>query len=100
MKQYETMYIVKPNLDEAGKAALVEELHGIITAHQGTIDNVDDWGLRDFAYEIDHMTKGYYVVVTYTVGTEGLNEFNRLLGINANVVRSMTISSDEKKGTK
>lgn len=92
------MYIVKPNLDEAAKAALVEELHGIITAHEGTIDNVDDWGLKDFAYEIDHMSKGYYVVVTYTVGTEGLNEFNRLLGINGNVVRSMTISCDEKKG--
>ncbi len=98
MKQYETMYIIKPTLDEATKAALMEEMHGIITAANGTIDNVDDWGLRDFAYEIDHMSKGYYVVVTYTVGTEGLNEFKRLMGINNSVVRLMTISTDEKKG--
>ncbi|MDO4198140.1 MAG: 30S ribosomal protein S6 [Erysipelotrichaceae bacterium] len=100
MRQYETMYILKPTLDEASKAALMEELHGIITAHKGTIDNVDDWGLKDFAYEIDHMSKGYYVVVTYTVDTEGLNEFDRLMGINGNVVRTMTISTDEKKGSK
>lgn len=98
MKQYETMYILKSTLDEAGKAELVENLHGIITNNGGTIDKVEDWGLRDFAYKIDHMSKGYYVVVTYTVGVEGLNEFKRLMGINSDVVRSMTISQDEKAG--
>ena len=98
MKQYETMYIIKSSLDDAAKAALIEELHGIITKHGGTIDNVDDWGLRDFAYEIDGMTKGYYVVTTYTIDTDGLNEFKRLLGINANVVRDMTINTEEKAG--
>ena len=98
MNQYETMYIIKSSLDDAAKAALVEELHGIITNHGGKIDNVDDWGLRDFAYEIDGMTKGYYVVVTYTVDVDGLNEFKRLLGINANVIRDMTINNEEKAG--
>lgn len=98
MKQYETMYIIKSSLDDAAKAALVEELHGIILNHGGKIDNVEDWGLRDFAYEIDGMTKGYYVVTTYTIDTDGLNEFKRLLGINADVVRDMTINTEEKAG--
>lgn len=100
MKQYETMYIIKSTLDEASKTALMESMHGIILAHNGTIDNVDDWGLKDFAYEIDHMSKGYYVVLTYTVDTEGLNEFTRLMGINSDIVRMMTICTDEKKGIK
>lgn len=94
------MYILKSTLDDAARAALIEELHAIITDHNGTIDEVNEWGLRDFAYPIDHMTKGYYVVTTYTVDTEGLNEFGRLMGINANVVRYMTICNDEKKGKK
>ena len=98
MKQYETMYIIKSSLDEAQKTKLVEELHGIILSHQGTIDKIDDWGLKDFAYEIDNAKKGYYVVTTYTVNVEGLNEFKRLLGINPNVVRSMTISQEEREG--
>lgn len=98
MKQYETMYIIKSSLDDAAKVALVEELHAIITNHGGKIDNVEDWGLREFAYEIDGMTKGYYVVTTYTIDTDGLNEFKRLLGINADVVRSMTINTEEKAG--
>jgi ribosomal protein S6 len=46
------MYIIKSTLDDAARAALVEQMHGIITAHGGTIDNVDDWGMRDFAYEV------------------------------------------------
>ncbi len=98
MKQYETMYIVNSNLDEASRQALIEEMHKIITDHNGTIDNVDEWGLRDFAYPIEKMTKGYYVVTTFTVGTEGLNEFDRLMRINNGIVRHMTISTDEKAG--
>ena len=98
MKQYETMYIIKSSLDEAQKAKLVEEMHGIVLNHKGTIDKIDDWGLKDFAYEIDNMKKGYYVVVTYSVDVEGLNEFKRLLGINPNIVRSLTISQEEKEG--
>ena len=98
MKQYETMYIIKSTLDEAQKAKLMEELHGIVLGHNGTIDKVDDWGLKDFAYEIDNMKKGYYVVVTYSTEVEGLNEFKRLIGLNPNVVRSMTISQEEREG--
>ena len=100
MKQYETMYIIKSTLDDAARAALAEQMHGIITQHGGTIDNVDDWGMRDFAYEIEGMTKGYYVVLTYTVGVEGLNEFDRLMKLNGDVVRLLTICTAEKKGAK
>ena len=94
------MYIIKSNLDDAAKAALIEQMHGIITDHGGTIDNVDDWGMREFAYEINHMSKGYYVVVTYTVGVDGLNEFDRLMRLNGDIVRMMTVCQDEKKGNK
>lgn len=98
MKQYETMYIVKSSLDEASRVSLIESLSKIITDAQGSVEKVDEWGLRDFAYEIDGMTKGYYVVMTYSVGVEGLNEFNRIAGINSDVVRTMTICADEKNG--
>ncbi len=98
MKQYETMYIIRSGLDDAARLALMDEMHAIITNHGGTIDNVDDWGVRDFAYEIDGMTKGHYVVLTYSVDTEGLNEFNRLMRINGNIVRLLTVSEDEKNG--
>jgi len=98
MKQYETMYIVRADLEDDKRAELINQLHTIITNHGGTIDNVDEWGVRDFAYPIDFMNRGYYVVVTYTVDVDGLNELQRVMGIDNNVVRSMTINCDEKKG--
>ena len=98
MKQYETMYIINANLDDASRVQLIDEMHGIITSHGGTIDKVEEWGLRDFAYPIEKMTKGYYVVVTYTVAVDGLNEFDRLMRINNDVIRHLTINNDEKAG--
>lgn len=98
MKQYETMYIVKSSLEETARNELMASMHAIITEHGGKIDKVEEWGMRDFAYRIDDMTKGYYVVLTYTVGVEGLNEFDRLMRINNNIVRLMTICTDEKNG--
>ena len=97
MKHYETMYIIKSTLDDAARAQLVEEMHAIITNYGGSITKTDEWGLREFAYEIDGMTKGYYVVVTYESDTEGLNEFTRLMRLNPEVVRVMTINLDEEK---
>ncbi|MDY6062967.1 MAG: 30S ribosomal protein S6 [Erysipelotrichaceae bacterium] len=97
MKSYEVMYIIKPSIDDATKAALIEELHGIITSHEGSIDKVNEWGLKDLAYEIDDFKKGYYVVTEFTVGVEGLNEFDRLTRINNNVIRHMIINKDEMK---
>ncbi len=98
MKQYETMYIIDASIDDASRSQLIDELHGVITSHGGSIDKVEEWGLRDFAYPIEKMTKGYYVVVTYTVGADGLNELDRLMRINNDVIRHLTINNDEKAG--
>lgn len=97
MKSYEAMLIINPNLDDATRTAVIEELHGIITSAQGTIDKVDEWGLKELAYEIADLRKAYYLVTEFTVGVEGLNEFNRLTRINSNVIRHMIINKDEMK---
>ena len=97
MKQYETTYIIKSSLDDAARAQLISDMHGIITAQGGSIDSVNEMGMLNFAYRIDDMTKGYYVTVVFTVGVEGLNEFSRLMGINSNVVRFLTIATEEMK---
>ncbi len=96
MRKYELMYIVKPHLEEDKRAALVENLHAILTDNGATIENVDEWGLRDLAYEIDHLTKGYYVVVTFTSDERAINEFDRLTRINADVIRHMIVRLDDQ----
>ena len=63
MKKYEIMYILKASLDDAARKAEVDKLHGIITSNGGKIADVNEWGLREFAYPIKKETKGYYVVI-------------------------------------
>ncbi|MFV0379841.1 MAG: 30S ribosomal protein S6 [Anaerorhabdus sp.] len=96
MRKYEVMYIVNASLEDEKRQELIESTHAIITNHGGKIIKVDEWGVREFAYRIEDLTKGYYVVVTFEADNEAVAEFDRLNGINSNIIRSMSIKLDEK----
>lgn len=91
MRKYEVMYIVKPSLDEEARSAVVEKAHAILTENGATIENVNEWGLRELAYEIEDFKKGYYVVTTFASEETAVNEFNRLTRINKDVLRHMIV---------
>ncbi|MDE6953944.1 MAG: 30S ribosomal protein S6 [Erysipelotrichales bacterium] len=91
MNKYEIMFIVKPDVEEDARNQLIETLKNVLTKNEGSIDNVNEWGLRDFAYEIKDYTKGYYVVVDTTTSPANIAEFERLSRINANVLRHLTL---------
>ncbi|MDE8157602.1 30S ribosomal protein S6 [Erysipelothrix rhusiopathiae] len=95
MRKYEVMYIVKPTLDEEARTAVIAKIHAILTDNGATIDEVNEWGLRELAYEIEDFKKGYYVVTQFTSGDEAVNEFNRLTRINNDVIRHMIVRQDE-----
>lgn len=95
MNKYEVMYILNSQLEEEKRVELVESIHSIITNQKGEVVKVDEWGMKDFAYEIDHMTKGYYVVTKFLADVDTVKEFDRLLRINSNVVRYMIIRDEE-----
>lgn len=91
MNKYEIMFIVKPNVEDDARAKLLETLKAVFTNENGTIDNVTEWGLREFAYEIDDFKKGYYTILDVTAPAAAVIEFDRVTRINANVLRQMTI---------
>ena len=91
MNKYEIMFIVKPDVEDDARNALIESFKGILTANGGTVDNVDEWGLRDLAYEIKDYKKGYYVVVDATCTAADVAEFERLSNINASMLRNLTL---------
>ena len=93
MKKYEIMYILKADLDDASRNELIGKLNEILTVDGGTIDNVNEWGLRDLAYEIKKEVKGYYVVVDATVSNaKVIEEFGRVAKINTNVLSHIVIA--------
>lgn len=95
MRNYEIMYIVNASIDEEARKAEIEKLHSILTNNGATVTKVNEWGLRDFAYPIDDMLKGYYVVIKVTAEEAALKEFARLTKIDKNVVRHLvTVDQD------
>lgn len=96
MRKYEIMYILNASLEEAARQQLIESLHGIITNEGGTIEKIDEWGIKEFAYEINHMSKGYYMVVTFQAEVETVAELDRICRINQNVVRHLIVNLEEQ----
>lgn len=97
MKKYEIMYIVNASLEEAARKEVMDNLHKILTDRDGSIDKIDEMGVKEFAYEINDMNKGYYVVINVTANNEGIAEFDRLARINHSIVRYMILKTEDEK---
>ncbi|MGI6378102.1 30S ribosomal protein S6 [bacterium] len=96
MQKYETMFILNNNLDEETRKAQIENLLNILKTNGAMITNVDEWGSRELAYEINKETRGYYVVVNYETENNKLNaEFERLCDINVNVIRHIIVALEQ-----
>lgn len=91
MNKYEIMFIVKPDVEDEARNAIIDAFKAVLVKDNGTVDNVNEWGLRDLAYEIKDYAKGYYVVIDTTTAPDNIKEFERLSRINANVLRHLTI---------
>jgi len=96
VRKYELMLILDSELDERSVESTVEKLLHVIPAEGGTVDNVDIWGRRRFAYEIQKKSEGYYVVIDFTATPDTTKELDRQLGINETVVRTKIVRPDAK----
>lgn len=96
MRHYELMLILDSELDESSVDTTVEKLLHVIPEQGGTVDNVDIWGRRRFAYDIQKKSEGYYVVVDYHATPDATKELDRQLGINETVLRAKILRPDAK----
>jgi len=96
MKKYEIMFIVRPDVDEETRKNTVEALEKTFTANNATITLSKELGQKEFAYEIKKMKSGYYYL--YNVETnskEAIKEFDRVAGIDENVVRHLVLNLED-----
>ena len=87
-EKYEVLYVLNPNLTEEETQAIVEKFKTLIEQN-GTVDEMEEWGKRKLAYEINYLTEGYYVRVKFPSGPELPAELDRILGITDGVIRSL-----------
>lgn len=91
---YETIFIIDANLEEEKVKALTEKFTDLI-AKNGTVETVDEWGKRRFAYEIDDKTEGYYVLVDFTSDGDFPKELDRQYRITDGILRTIIIRKDK-----
>lgn len=91
MAKYETIMVLSPKLDEEATAAMVKKFTDLI-AKNGTLGEVEEWGKRKLAYEIDDETEGYYVLVNFESATDFPAELDRIYGITDGVLRSIIVA--------
>ena len=89
MKAYELLFFVAPSIDEESRAAVMKRIETALA--DGTVDNVDNWGKRKLAYEVDGLTDGDYTLIDFHTNPENIAELNRVLRINDSVVRHMVV---------
>ncbi len=91
MTKYEIMYVIRPTVLEDDRKALIEELNTIFTSRNSTITNVNEWGIRELAYEIEDHKRGYYVVLDVVSNDEARTEFDRIVRIKEDIIRYLII---------
>ena len=96
MKAYELLFFVAPSIDEETRLAVMKRIDTAITADNGTVDNVDNWGKRKLAYEVNGLTDGDYTLIDFHANPESIAELDRVLRITDAVERFMIVKRTDR----
>jgi small subunit ribosomal protein S6 len=94
LRAYEVMVILDPDLEERTVQPSLDTYLNVVRNDGGTIENIDIWGRRRFAYEIDKRVEGIYAVVTLNAEPDTVKELDRQLTLNESVLRTKVIRPD------
>ena len=94
MRNYELMVILDPDLEERTVAPSLDAYLNLVRQDGGSVEKVDVWGRRRFAYEVRKKTEGIYAVVELTAETATVKELDRQLGLNESVLRTKVLRPD------
>ncbi|MBQ9020817.1 MAG: 30S ribosomal protein S6 [Eggerthellaceae bacterium] len=96
MKSYELLYFMAPTSDDEVRTAVSSRIESTLSAAGGTVDNVEEWGKRKLAYEVDGLAEGDYVLVDFHADPAHIAELDRVLRITDAVKRHMIVSRTDR----
>ncbi|MDO7787276.1 30S ribosomal protein S6 [Desulforamulus aquiferis] len=95
MRNYELMYIIKPDVEEEKLNALVEKFKGLVEENGAEVTKLDKWGKRRLAYEVNHIKDGFYVLMQFKAEPAAAAELDRVMKITDDILRHMIVREDE-----
>lgn len=96
MKAYELLFIVAPTIDDETRAGVMKRIETTLAEANGVVDNVDNWGKRKLAYEINGLADADYTLIDFHADPTSIAELDRVLRINDAVVRHMIVARPDK----
>lgn len=91
MDKYEILYIIRSTVEDDLKLKVVEKFENLVGSLGGTVESVDKWGIRKFAYEIEKQNEGYYVLMNVVCTKEAQQEIDRQMRNDETILRQMII---------
>ena len=95
MRTYELMVILDPNLEERTVQPSLDTYLNVVRNDGGSVDNVDVWGRRRLAYEVDKHAEGIYAIVDVKAEPATVSELDRQLNLNESVLRTKVLRTDK-----
>ena len=96
MNKYELDVVVSAKIEDDERAATIEKVKEIITKHGGTITNVDEWGKKRLAYDVQKMREAFYYFIQFDGQSTVPTEIESRVRLMENVVRYLVVKQDEK----
>ena len=96
MNKYELTLVVNAKIEDDERAAAIEKVQGYITRFGGTVTNVDEWGKKRLAYEIQKMKEGFYYFIQFEAESSAPAEIESRIRIMDNVLRYLVVKNETK----
>jgi small subunit ribosomal protein S6 len=100
MRAYELMIILDSELEESAVQGVINRVTELVEARDGSVPTTDKWGVRRFAYEIDHKVDGFYVVLEIVTNASDLDDVDRFLRLADDTIRHKIIRLPDKEAAK
>ena len=99
MRKFETLLLLSPELSADNREGIINALTAIIAREKGVMVEVDNWGMRDLAYPVRKLMRGYYVRLVYNAPAELIAELERIVRITDGIFKFVTVKlADEVAG--
>lgn len=93
MRKYETLMVLHPELPEAQTRETIDRAKRLIEGMGGQVQQMQEWGMRELAYPIRKLTRGYYVLAEYTAEPKVVRELERTMKIADEVLRYISVAA-------
>ena len=91
MRKFETLLLLSPELSADNREGIINALTAIIEREKGVMVEVDNWGMRDLAYPVRKLMRGYYVRLVYNAPAELIAELERIVRITDGIFKFVTV---------